>query len=370
MPRWMRAMGKICFQILWFGISSRRGKKRKHDEGPPKAAGPCWFCLSSAEVLLMLWIANHNYWHQHGRWRNISSSALATTATWLCPRCPNYLGCLGDFFLHVYQGGLTDDHVLILPIGHQASQVQKFLSLTSASQHCCQMDLTEEGEAEVSKFKSALKKMYKRQASSNGIPFFLVYGSVNYFNTTGKSAGVLWEELSATAPSNTGFLWNRLGLEYNEKIGGTSGERAGKRCHKSVPRHCLFPWPWSQRNPLACPSFAARCSGTSNVFAFLFCIRNRIIAALLMRSWIWDLVQILKWSQIISPNFASKFKILIFPLGIEEDKRITAELTYLVTFKVFSNIIFILNINSLKTAHKSPNFAHKSKVFALMDHNK
>merc|ERR1712233_182945 len=24
-----------------------RGKKRKHDEGPPKAAGPCWFCLSS-----------------------------------------------------------------------------------------------------------------------------------------------------------------------------------------------------------------------------------------------------------------------------------------------------------------------------------
>ena len=368
MPRWMRAMGKICFQILWFGISSRRGKKRKHDEGPPKAAGPCWFCLSSAEVLLMLWIANNNY--QPGRWRNISSSALATTATWLCPRCPNYLGCLGDFFLHVYQGGLTDDHVLILPIGHQASQVQKFLSLTSASQHCCQMDLTEEGEAEVSKFKSALKKMYKRQASSNGIPFFLVYGSVNYFNTTGKSAGVLWEELSATAPSNTGFLWNRLGLEYNEKIGGTSGERAGKRCHKSVPRHCLFPWPWSQRNPLACPSFAARCSGTSNVFAFLFCIRNRIIAALLMRSWIWDLVQILKWSQIISPNFASKFKILIFPLGIEEDKRITAELTYLVTFKVFSNIIFILNINSLKTAHKSPNFAHKSKVFALMDHNK
>ena len=94
-------------------------------------------------------------------------------------------------FLHLYQGGLTDDHVLILPIGHQASQVQKFLSLTSASQHCCQMDLTEEGEAEVSKFKSALKKMYKRQASSNGIPFFLIYGSVNYFNTTGKSAGVL-----------------------------------------------------------------------------------------------------------------------------------------------------------------------------------
>merc|ERR1712107_213820 len=27
-----------------------RGKKRKHEEGPPKAAGPCWFCLSSAEV--------------------------------------------------------------------------------------------------------------------------------------------------------------------------------------------------------------------------------------------------------------------------------------------------------------------------------
>ena len=28
-----------------------RGKKRKHDgEGPPKAQGPCWFCLSSAEV--------------------------------------------------------------------------------------------------------------------------------------------------------------------------------------------------------------------------------------------------------------------------------------------------------------------------------
>jgi len=92
-----------------------RGKKRKHDEGPPKAAGPCWFCLSSAEV---------------------EKHFIVSVGT----HC----------YLALPKGGLTDDHVLILPIGHQASQ----------------MDLTEEGEAEVAKFKSALRKMYKRQGKA------------------------------------------------------------------------------------------------------------------------------------------------------------------------------------------------------------
>ena len=44
------------------------------------------------------------------------------------------------------KGGRTEDHVLILPIGHHANLV----------------DLPEEVEQEVTKFKSALRKMYKK----------------------------------------------------------------------------------------------------------------------------------------------------------------------------------------------------------------
>jgi len=91
-----------------------RGKKRKRDgdSAPPaKPTGPCWFCLSSTEVEkhLIVSVGTHCY-------------------------------------LALPKGGLTDDHVLILPIGHHASQV----------------DLPEEVEQEVSKFKSSLRKMYKQ----------------------------------------------------------------------------------------------------------------------------------------------------------------------------------------------------------------
>lgn len=93
-----------------------RGKKRKHEgEGPPKAQGPCWFCLSSAEVEkhFIVSVGSHCY-------------------------------------LALPKGGLTDDHVLILPIGHHANQV----------------DLPEEVAAELDKFKSSLRKMYKRQGKA------------------------------------------------------------------------------------------------------------------------------------------------------------------------------------------------------------
>lgn len=92
-------------------------KKRKRDggdeggRGPPKSSGPCWFCLSSKEVEkhLIVSVGTHCY-------------------------------------LALPKGGLTPDHVLILPIGHHQNLV----------------GLPEEVEAEVSKFKSALRKMYKR----------------------------------------------------------------------------------------------------------------------------------------------------------------------------------------------------------------
>ena len=90
-----------------------KGKKRKRDgdSGPPRPSGPCWFCLSSAEVEkhLLVSVGTHCY-------------------------------------LALPKGGLTEDHVLILPIGHHANLV----------------DLPEEVEQEVNKFKSALRKMYKK----------------------------------------------------------------------------------------------------------------------------------------------------------------------------------------------------------------
>ena len=90
-----------------------KGKKRKRggESVPPKPSGPCWFCLSSAEVEkhLIVSVGTHCY-------------------------------------LALPKGGLTEDHVLILPIGHHANLV----------------DLPEEVEQEVTKFKSALRKMYKK----------------------------------------------------------------------------------------------------------------------------------------------------------------------------------------------------------------
>lgn len=91
-----------------------RGKKRRNEEDDPGrkvAAGPCWFCLSSPEVEkhLIVSVGEHSY------------VALA-------------------------KGALTPDHIMILPIGH----------------HQCLVSLPEEVSQEIDKFKSALRKMYKK----------------------------------------------------------------------------------------------------------------------------------------------------------------------------------------------------------------
>ena len=78
-------------------------------------AGPCWFCLSGAEVEkhLIVSIGDHSY-------------------------------------LALPKGGLTPDHVLVLPIAHHPSL----------------LELPDEVEAEIGKFKSALKKFYKKQGKA------------------------------------------------------------------------------------------------------------------------------------------------------------------------------------------------------------
>jgi len=93
-----------------------KGKKRKHDggeEGGKRApAGPCWFCLSSPEVEkhLIVSVGEHSY-------------------------------------LALAKGALTPDHVMILPISH----------------HQCIANLPEDVSEEIDKFKSAVRKMYKKQ---------------------------------------------------------------------------------------------------------------------------------------------------------------------------------------------------------------
>ena len=101
-----------------------KGRKRKRDGdqggggGPPKPQGPCWFCLSSAEVEKHLIVS-------------VGSHAYLTLA----------------------KGGLTPDHLLICPIGHHSSQVT----------------VSEEVTQEIEKFKSALRKMFKKQGK---VPVF------------------------------------------------------------------------------------------------------------------------------------------------------------------------------------------------------
>lgn len=78
-------------------------------------AGPCWFCLSGSEVEkhLIVSIGDHSY-------------------------------------LALPKGGLTPDHVLVLPIAHHPSL----------------LELPKEVEEEIDKFKSALKKCYKKQGKA------------------------------------------------------------------------------------------------------------------------------------------------------------------------------------------------------------
>uniref|UniRef100_A0A8C8S7M0 CWF19-like protein 1 n=1 Tax=Pelusios castaneus TaxID=367368 RepID=A0A8C8S7M0_9SAUR len=104
---------------FFFDLSKRHGKKRPSDgkEGQPKQprklpqpTGSCWFCLASPEVEkhLVVSIGTHCY-------------------------------------LALAKGGLSTDHVLILPIGHYQSVVE----------------LSSEVLEEVEKYKSALKKFFR-----------------------------------------------------------------------------------------------------------------------------------------------------------------------------------------------------------------
>ncbi|KAM9311060.1 LOW QUALITY PROTEIN: CWF19-like protein 1 [Gastrophryne carolinensis] len=107
-------------QQFFFDLNKQQGKKRPSDgrgsqqskqpRKHPQPTGPCWFCLASPEVEkhLVVSIGEHCY------------VALA-------------------------KGGLTPDHVLILPIGHYQSIV----------------DLSSEVVEECEKYKASLKKFYK-----------------------------------------------------------------------------------------------------------------------------------------------------------------------------------------------------------------
>ncbi|XP_044518811.1 CWF19-like protein 1 isoform X1 [Gracilinanus agilis] len=107
---------------FFFDLSKKQGKKRQSTGGdtktispkqprkPPQPLGPCWFCLASPEVEkhLVVSIGTHCY-------------------------------------LALAKGGLSDDHVLILPIGHYQSVV----------------DLSREVIEEVEKYKSAVRQLFK-----------------------------------------------------------------------------------------------------------------------------------------------------------------------------------------------------------------
>nr|XP_033808024.1 CWF19-like protein 1 [Geotrypetes seraphini] len=108
---------------FFFDLSKQQGKKRpsagrgdgqhsspKQPRKPPQPTGPCWFCLASPEVEkhLVVSIGTHCY-------------------------------------LALAKGGLTSDHILILPIGHYQSVVE----------------LSSEVVEEVAEYKAALKKFLK-----------------------------------------------------------------------------------------------------------------------------------------------------------------------------------------------------------------
>ncbi|XP_070532625.1 CWF19-like protein 1 [Ptychodera flava] len=102
--------------------SQDRGKKRQHYQDgspqarkqrpPPKPTGPCWFCLGSPQVEkhLVVSVGTHTY-------------------------------------LALAKGGLLNDHVLILPIGHYQSTV----------------DLPQEAIDEIQEYKTSLRQMYKSE---------------------------------------------------------------------------------------------------------------------------------------------------------------------------------------------------------------
>ncbi|XP_018418197.1 PREDICTED: CWF19-like protein 1 isoform X2 [Nanorana parkeri] len=116
-----RASEEESAQQFFFDLKQPQGKRQSDGRGRqqgqakqprkhPQPTGPCWFCLASPEVEkhLVVSIGEHCY------------IALA-------------------------KGGLTSDHVLILPIGHYQAMV----------------DLSSEVVEECEKYKASLKKFYK-----------------------------------------------------------------------------------------------------------------------------------------------------------------------------------------------------------------
>ncbi|XP_015392176.1 CWF19-like protein 1 isoform X3 [Panthera tigris] len=110
---------------FFFDLNEKQGRKRsstgrdskssphpKQPRKPPQPPGPCWFCLASPEVEkhLVVNIGTHCY-------------------------------------LALAKGGLSDDHVLILPIGHYQSVVE----------------LSAEVVEEVEKYKVTLRRFFKSQ---------------------------------------------------------------------------------------------------------------------------------------------------------------------------------------------------------------
>ncbi|KAM8911586.1 CWF19-like protein 1 isoform 2-T2 [Lycaon pictus] len=108
---------------FFFDLNEKQGRKRlstgrdnkssphpKQPRKPPQPPGPCWFCLASPEVEkhLVVNIGTHCY-------------------------------------LALAKGGLSDDHVLILPIGHYQSVVE----------------LSTEVVEEVEKYKVTLRRFFK-----------------------------------------------------------------------------------------------------------------------------------------------------------------------------------------------------------------
>ncbi|XP_023402587.1 CWF19-like protein 1 isoform X4 [Loxodonta africana] len=108
---------------FFFDLNEKQGRKRsstgreskssphpKQPRKPPQPPGPCWFCLASPEVEkhLVVNVGTHCY-------------------------------------LALAKGGLSDDHVLILPIGHYQSVVE----------------LSTEVVEEVEKYKATLRRFFK-----------------------------------------------------------------------------------------------------------------------------------------------------------------------------------------------------------------
>ncbi|XP_029453116.1 CWF19-like protein 1 isoform X2 [Rhinatrema bivittatum] len=161
---------------FFFDLSKQQGKKRfstgrgdgqhsspKQPRKPPQPTGPCWFCLASPEVEkhLVVSIGTHCY-------------------------------------LALAKGGLTADHILILPIGHYQSVVE----------------LSSEVLEEVAKYKAALKKflkatgkrcvLFERNYRSQHLQLQIVQPGVPYFYVELDTGEKLFHRIKKNFPLQFG----------------------------------------------------------------------------------------------------------------------------------------------------------------------